>query len=396
MLRHATLACLVVIGSLTCADEAVIDPLDELHFRPPAAKGTATLVAGHDGQAIAFKFDKDSQNVFFASNIRGKANWDESAGFSFWLKGDGSQEVGVLQFIYDDDYAVRYEYAFPLKDTQWHKVTVAWHDLIPVLPGKNSNLLEPKGGNKPSKLSALWIGKWWHWRDYPAHSFALDDLRLEATITTTAASHSAGLTNVRKKLRQGEPITIVTMGDSLTDPRHWANRQVVWPDLLKQSLERKYKSKVTIINPAVGGTQLRQGLIQIPRWQVDVPEPDLVTVCFGGNDWDAGMRGPQFLETYLEGIDRIRRATNGHAEVLLLSTVPSLERWATTAELADACRDASQRREAGLADLQKAFHLTAEKDRERLFVNDKVHLSEAGHRLVAEAVLGALEAADGK
>ena len=43
-----------------------------------------------------------------------------------------------------------------------------------------------------------------------------------------------------------------------------------------------------------------------------------------------------------------------------------------------------------MADLQEAFHLAGEKDRERLFVSDKVHLSEAGHKLAAETVLAAI------
>lgn len=214
-----------------------------------------------------------------------------------------------------------------MKNTAWHKVTVAWSDLVPVLPGKSSDPLDAKTGNKPSKLSALWIGKWWHWRDYLAHSFTLDDLRLEPKIDVQETAPSIGLTRVRAKLSKGEPITIVTMGDSLTDTKHWANRQVDWGTLLKKQLEAKYKSQVTIINPAIGGTQLRQGPVPIPRWLVEAPEPDLVTVCYGGNDWEAGMRGAQFLETYLHGIDRIRRATQGKADILILSTVPSVENW---------------------------------------------------------------------
>lgn len=114
MLRYTVLFLAVISGSLGFAEDVVIDSLNELRFRTPAQKGTASLVPGHDGQAIEFKFDKDSQNVFFGSNIRGKPEWDDAAGFSFWLKGDGSKEVGVFQFIYDEDYAVRYEYAFPL------------------------------------------------------------------------------------------------------------------------------------------------------------------------------------------------------------------------------------------------------------------------------------------
>ena len=56
------------------------------------------------------------------------------------------------------------------------------------------------------------------------------------------------------------------MGDSLTDTRHWANREADWPALLKEQLKAKYNSEVTIVNPAIGGTQLRQNLVLMPRW----------------------------------------------------------------------------------------------------------------------------------
>lgn len=391
MPRLASVLLTVLVAALSFADDVVIHSLDESPFRPTNVKGTATSVKGHDGLAVELKFDKDCQNVFFTSTIRGKPQWDKAVGFSFWVKGNGQRDVGVLQFIYDDDYAVRYEFAFTLTDAEWHQVTVAWSDLVPVLPGEHSKPLDPERGNLPSKLSTLWVGKWWHWRDYPAQSFTLDDLRLEPKIERPPVAASEGLQTVRKKLKAGEPITIVTMGDSLTDPRHWANRQTVWPDLVKRQLEARYKSKVTIVNPAIGGTQLRQGLIQTPRWLGESPEPDLVTICFGGNDWESGMRGPQFEESLRLGIDHLRRATGGKASLLILSTVPSVERWETTSELADACRSASKAKQIGLADLQKAFHLAGKTDRERLFVNDKVHLSAAGHELVAKTVLEAIE-----
>ena len=76
-----------------------------------------------------------------------------------------------------------------------------------------------------------------------------------------------------------------------------------WPALLQKRIKDKYKSDVTIHNPAIGGTQLRQGLVLIPRWLEQAPAPDLVTVCYGGNDWESGMRGPQFADTCREAVD---------------------------------------------------------------------------------------------
>ncbi|HTE16770.1 MAG TPA: SGNH/GDSL hydrolase family protein [Armatimonadota bacterium] len=384
----------VVLPTVRAEEGSVIATMHELRFSPPKEKGTAELVPGKAGQAVRFRWEKESPSVFFTSNIRGTPEWDRAAGFSFWVQGDGSDSLGGLQFIYDNDYAVRYDFAFPIKGTGWTKVKVAWEDLVPVLPGANSRPLGGPDGNLPSRLSGLWFGKWWYWRDYPAHSFTVDEIRLEPKIVRDTRDYrptGRPLARVLRKLKAGQPLTVVTMGDSLTDFRHWANRQVSWPNLLKEQVATKYRSEVTLENSAMGGTQLRQNLVLIPRWLARKPRPDLVTIYFGGNDWEAGMRGEQFYQTCVDAIDRVRRATGGSADVLLITTNPSATNWKTMAELAEACRRAARDRRAGLADTEAAFHTAGREKPDHLFVDDRVHLSPAGHTLVAETVLRALE-----
>ncbi len=341
-----------------CADDTgIIATMDEIRFRPPEEKGQAGLVEGKVGKAVRFRFEQDARSVFFTSDIHGTPEWDRAAGFSFWVKGDGADGFGGLQFIHDDDYAVRYDLCFPVEGTDWTKVTVAWRDMIPVLPGPRARPLGTPGGNVPSKLSGLWFGKWWYWNDYPALSFAIDEVRLEPTIDRDANDHRPDgppLGRVRARLVAGKPVTIVTMGDSLTDKRHWANREVAWLDR--------------------------------------TPEPDLVTIFFGGNDWDSGMRGEEFTRACADAVDRVRRATKGKADVMILTTIPSAAHWEATAELAEAYRAAARDRNAGLADTERAFHVAGEDDRDRLFVRDRVHLSRDGHGVVAGVVLGAIKA----
>jgi lysophospholipase L1-like esterase len=396
---RSLLASLVLLSALAPAratDGPVLDTMDELRFHAPKEKGKAELVEGKVGKAVRFSFDKDAQSVFFTGAIRGTPAWDDAAGLSFWVKGDGSAHFGGLELIYDDDYSVRYDYAFPLRNTEWSKVVAAWRDFVPVLPGPRSKPLDPRAGNRPSKVTALMFGKWWYWGDYPAHSFAVDEIRLEDKIPLDASDYRPDgppLQHVLEKLNAGRPVTLVTMGDSLTDYRHWANRQTAWPALLKKRLEETYHSDVTVINPAIGGTQLRQNLVLVPCWLASAPEPDLVTLCFGGNDWDSGMRGEQFRDSYWDAIDRVRRATKGKADVLVLTTVPSAARWGALAELAEVCRQAAHDRNAGLADAEKAFVAEGQNDKEKLYVQDRTHLSPAGHALLAQVVLKAIEAA---
>lgn len=386
-------AVLLAVATVSAEDPLLIANLDEPRFTPPKEHGQMTIVEGKFGKAAQFAFDEKAKSAFFTSNLRGNPAWNQAAGLSLWVKGNGQSQFGGLQLIYDDDYALRYDICFPVKGTEWTKVVVAWNDFIPVLPSPRA---KPLGTREmpPAKVTAVWFGRWWYWGDYPSTSFAVDEIRLEPTIERdeTIPRPQDPLGRVLKKLKSGEPITIVTMGDSLTDTRHWANRQVVWPTLLAGQLKAKYKSEVTIINPAIGGTQLRQNLVLMPRWLDKTPEPDLVTVFFGGNDWESGMRGEEFTAACADAVTRIRRATRGKSDVLLITTNPSAEKWQTMAELSAACRKAARSQAAGLADTEAAFHLAGKDDRNKLYVDDRVHLSEAGHALVAQTVLEVLTA----
>src|ERR1700728_4413285 len=94
--------CLIALGLLRAADdEAVIDTMDQIRFRATNDMAKAELVDGKVGKAVRFSFPENCQNMFFTSNQHGKPAWDEADGFSFWVKGDGSDHFGGLQFIYD-------------------------------------------------------------------------------------------------------------------------------------------------------------------------------------------------------------------------------------------------------------------------------------------------------
>lgn len=155
----------------------LIHSMDDLRVRLPKEKACVEAVEGKFGKAARFAFDEECRGAFVMTPIRGTPDWDRARGFSFWVKGDGSRRFGGLQFIWNEDDAARYDLTFPIDGTDWRKIDVAWGDLVPVLPG--SPILDPKGACPPSRLSALWFGKWWYWRDYGSHSYAIDEIRLE-------------------------------------------------------------------------------------------------------------------------------------------------------------------------------------------------------------------------
>jgi lysophospholipase L1-like esterase len=396
MLKWLLAVVCVMSASLFAADGPVIDSMDDIGtFNAPKEKGKIEAVEGKAGKAIKFSFDKDCNGVFSMGKVRATPEWDNAAGISFWVKGDGSDHLGGLQFIYNEDYGVRYSCAFPIDSTEWKKVVIPWRDLISVLP-KGTVTVDPKGETKPSKLGPVWVGKWWFWKDYEACSYTIDDIRLEPTIELDTKDYKpAGdpLARVLAKLKAGKPVTIVTMGDSLTDYGHWANKDTNWPTLLKNGLKEKYKSEVTIVNPAIGGTQLRSNLILIPRWLKQAPEPDLVTVLFGYNDFDGGMKGDMFYDTEKDTVDRVRRVTKGKADVLLLTTCPAVDKWDTFKELVDAEKKAAAEKNAGIGDTDAAFHEAGKANKEALYASDKTHMGAPGHQLIAKTIMDAIEKA---
>jgi lysophospholipase L1-like esterase len=389
----AGLALVVCVSVLQAGEGALVDGMEDAGFRKTKELGTAELVEGKVGKAVKFSFTDKCSGVFFMTKTKGTPEWDSAAGFSFWVKGDGSDHLGGLQFVWNEDYKLRYTCAFPIDSTEWKKITVAWRDLIPVLPSENAKPIDAKNGNAPSKLGQMWVGKWFFWADYAAHSFTMDEIRLEPAIeldTNEYKPAGAPLARVLEKLKAKKPVTIVTMGDSLTDYKHNSNQKTNWPSKFKALLNEKYGVEPVIVNPAIGGSLLRQGLVIFPRWLKQAPEPDLVTICYGYNDQDSKMTAAQFLEAQKDAADRVRRATKGKADVLIVTTCPAATKWEELAGFADACRKAAADRNAGLCDTYAALKEAGKDDKAKLY-SDGVHLSPAGQDVFAKCVLDAIE-----
>ena len=395
----------VIFGLLQAAASqepgTILFDMDTLRHRPTevTAKdgtktpiGAVTLVDGRFGKAAHFTFADNMRSGFMTASLPADPARDSSAGFSFWVKGDGSRSFGGIELIDRSDFKLRYAYCFPIDSTEWRKITVPWADLTPELAGP---LVDAKDGYKPSSFGNFWFGKWHFWRDYPAHSYTLDHIALEAKIGRPAPPPAGEpLARLKAKLREKKPVTIVTMGDSLTDVRHWANKDSNWPTMLAKEIQSRFGSEVNLINPAIGGTTLSQNLVLMPRWLADAPGADLVTICFGYNDWDTGVRGERYAEYLRLAIDRIRLATNGETDILLITTCPAHGRWETMRELEHAARDVAAEKKTALADIATEFRKPGSPDkalRQTYWAWDKTHLGPKGHETVMKTVLRAIE-----
>lgn len=357
--------------------------------------GTVEEVDGKFGKAKKFKFVEGASGGFITARIRPTPEWDKTAGFSFWVKGDGSNHWGSIELIDRDDFSLRYGYCFPIDSTDWQKIIVPWCDVIPELAGP---LVSASGGFPPSHFGNFFFGKWFYWRDYPADSFTIERAQLENTIDDSADSNPAspGIGRFVAKLRAHKPVTIVTMGDSLSDKHHWSNHDVLWQELLARDIKSRYGSEVRLVNPSIGGTTLSQNTILMPRWGKEAPSPDLVTVWFGGNDWDAQVRGPRFREYLSLAVNRIRRQTRRTADIILMTTSPGYERWEMYSELEKAARDVAAEKQTGLADIaadfRKAAGSPAEGLKQEYWAWDKVHLGAKGKQVAKDSILGLIAA----
>jgi lysophospholipase L1-like esterase len=185
------------------------------------------------------------------------------------------------------------------------------------------------------------------------------------------------------------------MGDSMTDPNGGSNKPANWTTLLESKLEARFKSPVTVVNVGKASTKLPDSMAAIATWSAMTPEPDLVLFCYGYNDWFAGTRGAAFQSQGEYAVKAIRRATKDKADVLIMTTIPTLNHWETMAELAEAGRRAAKATDAGLADLWQAFHQAIPDAAERppYYAADKIHFSPLGHELAAQTAFDAIAAA---
>lgn len=212
-------------------------------------------------------------------------------------------------------------------------------------------------------------------------------LALAATLTLAATAHAADarLQAVMKKLDAGEPITLATLGGSITTgyaaqpPREqgWAAR-----------LARALGPRVKLVNAGLSGTDSATAVHRLQAQVLDAA-PDLVVVEFGVNDqWlDPAVRG----SSYEALLRRLLTAAKPPAVVVLgLTQQGNQARDATDLQLRLA-------RHYGLTALDfgawMQARVAAGTDRWAALYDEPVHPNGLGHQRIAQALLETLRAA---
>lgn len=141
------------------------------------------------------------------------------------------------------------------------------------------------------------------------------------------------LYKLRKKLENGEDISLVTIGDSITqgcsstgDFLHVAPNTPSYATQLKNEIERVYDVNVKLTNSGVGGTLSDYPLTGIGSSALNNAlnaKPDLCVIAYGMNDSTASpvTNGYQYGENIKEIIARIR-AVSPECNFILVNSFP--------------------------------------------------------------------------
>jgi lysophospholipase L1-like esterase len=201
-------------------------------------------------------------------------------------------------------------------------------------------------------------------------------------------------------LKKGE--RIVFLGDSITAAGVGKNGYVT---LIKNTLADKHKELgIEVIGAGISGNKVPDLQKRLDR-DVLAKKPTLVVIYIGINDvWHSEMNPPRGTpkDAYEEGLKEIigKIKAAGARVVLCTPTVigekKSNKLDAQLDEYADISRKVAKETGVQLCDLRKTFREYLEKnnadDKEKgVLTGDRVHLNDAGNKLVAETILATID-----
>jgi acyl-CoA thioesterase-1 len=135
------------------------------------------------------------------------------------------------------------------------------------------------------------------------------------------------LPRVLAKLRAKQPIKLVALGDSITQGLNASGSkeskaepyQPGYPQLVANTLQKRFGSKVTLVNFGAAGTEAGWGVEMVPK--VTAEKPDLVFLAFGMND------GGGYDKKMTKMRDEVM-AQNPDADIVLVSPMTMNPRFA--------------------------------------------------------------------
>jgi lysophospholipase L1-like esterase len=206
---------------------------------------------------------------------------------------------------------------------------------------------------------------------------------LDAFPWPAQARQVALLPRTQARLKNGEALTVVAFGDSITAGGDASSPELIyWQRWLAGLRERYPQAKITGINGATGGDTTVQGLARLEE-KVLARKPDLVLVAFGMNDQNVGSVPLERFEANLgEMVERIRKETP--AEVVLLSSCLPNPNWHYTSgrmpEYGRVTEKVASAKGCAFADVLANWKAIVDRKKpEDLLANNVNHPNDFGH-----------------
>ena len=137
------------------------------------------------------------------------------------------------------------------------------------------------------------------------------------------------LPKTKAKLLAGQPLKVVTNGDSISAgsgaSRGAAPFMPTWSELFVRNLRNYYSSDISFKNTALGGMTASWGANATTLTTIKAENPDLVTIGFGANDASGSVPKATFKTIIKTMIDSIRAARPDCEFVLVATTVANPE-----------------------------------------------------------------------
>ena len=388
-MKIVTILCASLLTAAAFAEELVIDDFRNFEGKDwkPIQNGKVEKTEG--GVRIQTA-GAGGVTRYFPKNRRERGDWDRKYnGVAFKVKGCGSDDYSSITLVLD--YNLPFRWYFPLKNTEWQEYRVHFSDFTPV----RSFVLQISSlpGNLPiSALRGIAFGDDWKSTHNNAKrkplSFEIADLRLisDAEPRFEIGKYQvASLDNVKKRMKAGEKVKILCLGDSITAGTGLKRPDGTrWADVAGQLLLEKYGFQgVTTKSFAVGGAHSWDVVAWLNRDFEEIP--DLVTFMCGYNDFSCGMH-PEVYRNFLTLlIGRITALSQGKTAIVLFTPIPGCgPRYNAHDRYAQTVREVAEKYGVACFDLNAVFKKAFTLQTIGNAFNDMAHPNQAGHRLIAE------------
>ena len=224
----------------------------------------------------------------------------------------------------------------------------------------------------------------------PKFSYCVDDLKLVEKATSALGDSSykpRDFKEITELLREGKPLSIVCLGDSVTAGTSLTNGDSErYTVLLQEKLRAHYKNdKISVKCLGVGGAHLDSAISWINRDFAGDP-PDLATIMVGYNDKTAANSVDYFARGLKDFINVFAAKTKGKTALLLIPTIPGTGyRFDMMDDYAQVFRDVAKEANLPLCDVQKVFKSLG-KDKIGDYMADMAHPNSKGHELFADTL----------